>query len=264
MAKPRSNRKPTFFWQAVLIVLPVAVLAAVGLFSLRQDKALAEQEAREQAQTLAWPLARECGARLRDEIDQFAEVCAREQELIALTAGTLQRGPGEGASDKGLKDQAAIVRWQQLHPGILLSALPKIRCLIRDGSLIDPVNYSPVPQPPDWLTDLPPQWTEAEAAMNQRHDAAVARALLESLVRVRGRSDDPLCVNAKLKLLLIDPRDSGSRYAFRDWCNLIRKYPRVATETGLPLGSVACFQAIRLASSGEDFDELLDVLVFHM
>jgi hypothetical protein len=41
MLKPGSNRKPTFFWQAVLIVLPVAVLAEVGLFSLRQDKALA-------------------------------------------------------------------------------------------------------------------------------------------------------------------------------------------------------------------------------
>ncbi|HTD86261.1 MAG TPA: hypothetical protein VK850_06760, partial [Candidatus Binatia bacterium] len=131
MLKPGSNRKPTFFWQAVLIVLPVAVLAAVGLFSLRQDKVLAEQEAREQAQAIAWPLAHECAARLRTEIDQFAEVSSRRQDLIALTAGMLQRGPGEGASDKSLKDQDAVLRWQQLHPEIQLSALPQARCYIR-------------------------------------------------------------------------------------------------------------------------------------
>src|SRR5437588_11767099 len=53
MGPSRSNRKPTFVWQALLIVLPVAVLAAVGIFSLRQDKILAQHEANERAQTIA-------------------------------------------------------------------------------------------------------------------------------------------------------------------------------------------------------------------
>src|SRR5881396_942075 len=141
MVKPRSIRKPTFLWQAALIVLTVAVLAAVGLFSLRQDKVLAEQEAREQAQAIAWPLAHECGLRLRADIDQFAEVSSRQQESIALTAGTLQRGPEEEANDKSLKDLAVVVRWQQLHPEIQLSALPQTSCHVRDGILIHPPDY---------------------------------------------------------------------------------------------------------------------------
>src|SRR5437879_9956927 len=149
MVKPPSNRKPTFVWQAVLIVLPVAVLAAVGLFSLRQDKLLAEQEAREQAQAIAWPLAHECGVRLRTEIDQFAEVSSKQQETIALTAGTLIPGPGKEASEESLQDRATVVRWQQLHPEIQWSALPQTRCFIRDGILLDPADYSRVPQPPD-------------------------------------------------------------------------------------------------------------------
>ncbi|MGO8835982.1 MAG: sensor histidine kinase [Limisphaerales bacterium] len=53
MAAPRTSRKPTFFWQAVLIVLPVAVLAVIGWTSLRQDKILAEHDARERAQLIA-------------------------------------------------------------------------------------------------------------------------------------------------------------------------------------------------------------------
>jgi signal transduction histidine kinase len=53
MAGPRTSRKPTFFWQGMLILLPVAVLAAIGWVSLRQDKILAEHDARERAQTIA-------------------------------------------------------------------------------------------------------------------------------------------------------------------------------------------------------------------
>ena len=37
----------------MLILLPVAVLAAIGWASLRQDKILAEHDARERAQTIA-------------------------------------------------------------------------------------------------------------------------------------------------------------------------------------------------------------------
>jgi signal transduction histidine kinase len=53
MAGLRTSRKPTFFWQGMLILLPVAVLAAIGWESLRQDKILAEHDARERAQTIA-------------------------------------------------------------------------------------------------------------------------------------------------------------------------------------------------------------------
>ena len=53
MAKLIFNRKPAFLWQGLLIVLPVGVLAVVGLFSLRQDKILAQHEATERAQAIA-------------------------------------------------------------------------------------------------------------------------------------------------------------------------------------------------------------------
>lgn len=50
---------PRFFWQGLLIVLPVVVLAGAGLFSLRQDQAMARREAVEKAQAFA---------------DQFADI----------------------------------------------------------------------------------------------------------------------------------------------------------------------------------------------
>src|SRR5262245_28288434 len=53
MAGPREQSKPTFLWQAILILLPVLVLTAIGWISLRRDKLLARQEAASQAQALA-------------------------------------------------------------------------------------------------------------------------------------------------------------------------------------------------------------------
>jgi signal transduction histidine kinase len=49
--------RPTFLWQAALILLPVAVLAGIGCISLRQDKLLAEHEAQQRAQVFADQLA---------------------------------------------------------------------------------------------------------------------------------------------------------------------------------------------------------------
>jgi signal transduction histidine kinase/tetratricopeptide (TPR) repeat protein len=53
MTGARDHGKSTFLWQAVLILLPVVVLAVIGWASLRQDKILAEHDARERAQAAA-------------------------------------------------------------------------------------------------------------------------------------------------------------------------------------------------------------------
>ncbi len=53
MAGERIQRKPTFLWQAVLILLPVVVLAVIGGFSVGQDRILAQHDAVERAQAIA-------------------------------------------------------------------------------------------------------------------------------------------------------------------------------------------------------------------
>src|SRR5947199_5170716 len=47
------KRKPAFLWQALLIILPVAALSVFGIFSLRQDRILAQHEAADRAQAIA-------------------------------------------------------------------------------------------------------------------------------------------------------------------------------------------------------------------
>jgi signal transduction histidine kinase len=53
MGRSRQTRKPSFLWQALLILFPVGVLATVGFLSLRRDKVLAQHESAERAQVIA-------------------------------------------------------------------------------------------------------------------------------------------------------------------------------------------------------------------
>lgn len=70
---PTPNRdQRAFFWQGLLIVLPVFVLAGLGFFSLRQDRILARHEAAERAQTIAEQLAQAVWAEVTEAANPHA------------------------------------------------------------------------------------------------------------------------------------------------------------------------------------------------
>ena len=61
-----QRHSPSFLWQGTLLILPVVVLGVLGGLFLRQDRRLADKEARERAQSSAEELARHCLAALTD------------------------------------------------------------------------------------------------------------------------------------------------------------------------------------------------------
>ena len=62
--RQQNERKPGFFWQGLLILLPVVVLCVAGLASLRQDRRLVDAQARQRAQEIAEELADQIDAEL--------------------------------------------------------------------------------------------------------------------------------------------------------------------------------------------------------
>jgi len=53
----RGSNSPAFWWRGAVILLPLALLAGIGLYSLRQDRRLAEMDARQRCQDYANSLA---------------------------------------------------------------------------------------------------------------------------------------------------------------------------------------------------------------
>src|SRR5689334_20954381 len=64
-------RKPTFFWQGALMFLPVLVLGAISIVSLRQDEQTAERDAGHRCAANAAVLASALVSRLADEVEQY-------------------------------------------------------------------------------------------------------------------------------------------------------------------------------------------------
>src|SRR5271170_6705116 len=87
-----AARQPGFFWRGVLILLPVALLAGVGIYSLRQDRVLAEIEARERCQGLAEYGARAVAEALRLPVFQpFTEITVDAAGNLLAIGGSAAR-----------------------------------------------------------------------------------------------------------------------------------------------------------------------------
>ena len=79
MRPPIQTKPPTFFWQGLLILMPVAVLAGLGLLSLRQDRRLAEQDAQDRARELLRQLEPDLARSMGVELARF-QLWARQWE----------------------------------------------------------------------------------------------------------------------------------------------------------------------------------------
>ena len=148
------SRKQSFFWQAILILLPVAVLTVLGLFSLRQDRVLAEQEAIQRAESIAGRLADHIRGALNRQLAEYGE--ANSMLRIARRVGLFL--PTRFPLAPGQRPEDFIQRWQGLNPGLDLFAMPVSDCVLNlDGEHCTPPLYPLAPSPPEWLLELSPE-----------------------------------------------------------------------------------------------------------
>jgi signal transduction histidine kinase len=160
MPVTHHQHKPAFFWQGVLILLPVAVLAVVGLISLRQDEHVAEADARKRAAENVQSLALALRSSVNDELQRFLS-------LQNIWMVDLRDGPRSGFPDAKLK--ADIEKWERDYPEFKFAdlAVPDAEILM-DGRQISPPDFPPAPIPPKWFRELSPEqkklWENLRAA----------------------------------------------------------------------------------------------------
>src|ERR1017187_10253903 len=165
-----GKNPPTFFWQGALIMLPVVVLAAASLVSLRQDEQTAERDAHRRAAGDVQSLARAMRASVNEELRRFLslqnmwmmEVRSESQPSVTFE---------DGFPDEKLS--ADIAKWERDYPRFNLAEiyLPQSQFLAY-GRQIHPPNFPAAPQPPKWFAELAPEqrklWEEFRAARNRQ------------------------------------------------------------------------------------------------
>ncbi len=205
--RPDGNRLPGFRWQAVLIVLPLAVLTLVGLLSLRQDRLLAREEARERASRMALELAE-------------AQRAAMEAELRPLAESI----PGSSISSPRL----------MLTPDLRLIDPPSVETVPTP----EPLEPSILAEPSRSLWH---KLTQGEAVTNPATVIEGLRSFLDA------DPPEPLAAVALYRLAILLRQAGESDAAEAALRRLVTEHPRARGESGLPLAPLAEWQLTEAA-----------------
>jgi len=226
MAQSSPKQNPKFFWQGVLILLPVALLAVVALISLRQDERAAEQDARNRAAENVQSLALALRLPVDEELRQF--LALKTNWKTGLELG------GNPATDNAVwqplvdKSRADVQQWENDHPGLKFSDLAAPDAFIfADGRQDYPPDYPDVPIPPKWFLELsPPQ-----------------KILWENL-----RSANGLTVISQRRQAFLDSQPSEPARAAASYLRRPAEQQldeaAVPTETGVAFEQIACLQLL--------------------
>jgi len=180
-AAVRRGGGASLLWQVLLVVPPVIVLSAVALYSLRQDRAAIEQDARKNAAVLAPELARRWGARV-------------QTDLAALVASACSStAPAAQPANSDPRD----------------SADTPVCGLILNGQIRVPLDYPALPTPPSWVSDrtaaparLNAEWSRVRAEVQRGTAVNAATSLLDLAQRAVGVETDSGAPLSDLALLL--------------------------------------------------------------
>ena len=244
-APPKKSVSP-FFWQAVFILLPVAGLAGFGLYSLRQDRVLAEQEARESGTVLAQRLAQAIGT---EGVKQLSDYREANFALHANRTADLGQSSWAGGVPTESNAWVRIQEWQQANPEVDLATLPP-----SDGNINVLPDKSLEAVPPDWLGQLDPEqqqlWQAAKAAEFVSKDFTAVAAAIQKFIATKPPRGAR--ANAEYLLLLAKTRDLAGAEASAQFTTSRWSQSDQLTEGGLPVGQLIWYQALRLMPAGTD------------
>ena len=260
----RARREPSFFWQGLLILLPVGVMAAIGLTAILRDRAAVERQARQRAEEILQQLSPELGRRFSVELAAF-DLAAQdwlESERLRLGGGS-GRPAGERVSTgtQGAEpDGAAPRNWQALYPDLRAEEMFPDWVRPRGGRGLAGVSgFDQPPRPPDWFLALTEEQRRAWDALCQVELSGTKAGGLEAAVKGFISLNPPVEARADAELLGLE-HEPG-----RDPVRTLRLFAEahrgMMSEAGVPLSNLALAAALRQAGSGPGLGTVLDALV---
>jgi signal transduction histidine kinase len=253
MPELNPNQKPKYFWQGVLILLPVAVLAVVSLISLRQEERGAEEDARKRAAENAQSLARAVRSSVNEELHRFISL-----QIDWLTFIGNQRGAGLASLDAKLK--ADMEKWKQDYPTLRAAEWPLSEGeILTDGRQVFPPERPVVPTPPNWFLELSAQqrdlWRNLRSATSLADIKTSEEAFLDS-------NPSKMAQFAALELTNPPEQFAKSQGLFLTQHSPYFKGVSFPTESGISFEDIACFRV--LSATNAQFSEPLLRLLWYL
>jgi signal transduction histidine kinase len=234
VAATNPHSKQRFLWQGLAILLPVVVLAVFGFLSLRQDRLMAEAEARQRGDELADSLV----LAMREEFD-FSNPASHpwlsSAERLAEDARKLTAAAGPAAADP-------VLRCAE-------SGGPVAALVNEKNELIYPAEFLdvPVPHTPDTSALTSEQirlWSEVQTAEFVQRDFGQAAEACARLLKANPPKS--LSVRILYEAGVAFKQIGRRREALDTFASLLRSESGEVSESGVPLRQLALLQTALL------------------
>src|ERR1035437_3644631 len=249
MAAPHTQRKPTFFWQGVLILLPVALMAGFGFWAILRERNAVEHEAQQRAkemfQTLPSEFGRIAASRLTRLDGSKGGWFSYLQWGIAAWPENKTRKQILGDPNESQIISNNLVDLHAAFPDWQTGPVPLVDFWLNtngDLSFGQPI----APSPPTWLATMSTEQHQAWASLQA---AAYASESLSNLVKAVQLTQPPLPALACAEFMQLRAESPALSAT-----NAINQLPRftgrhydVISDSGVPLKTLALAEALKRA-----------------
>ena len=253
MIRADSDRKPSFVWQGLLILLPVAALAVLGFSAITRDRAAVRQDARRRAREILAQISDGLGRAVAAQLTSFDapargwfEYC---QASVSAWPASQSRRAWEAANRSDFQMKLDLCR--AALPDLKPEDVFPVRFSLRENCQLDwPPPYDPAPQPPAWLSALSPEQEQAWSLLRQcRYDPASAgdtEGLAARFLATRPPPEAQAC--AELLRLRQNMASQKPADAITNLLAFSRRCGAARGDSGLPLSNLALAEALRWAA----------------
>ena len=252
LERPGRPRRPSFLWQAGLVLLPLVGLSILGLLAVRRDYVATEHDARRQATDIARVLAGGLGRTLFFELSHL-EFVGNSWHGAGILGG---RVPWPGTIPPAVLGADLYARrlteWQAQYPDWRPEdVFPIEAALSMSHELISPRDYQESPSPSRWPVDLSSDQWIAWDTIARSHPNSADTALVTMTIEQLLTSE--LSVPAKSNVEFARLLSGLNRYQPVERVERLLHFARhcgmAETESGLSLGNVAVAHALREAAA---------------
>jgi signal transduction histidine kinase len=251
MPAANKQRRPTFFWQGVFILLPMALMSGFGFWAILQQRNAVEQDARVRAQEIVQSLPNEMGTAVAERL-AFAE--ADKNGWFNFLQQGLAAWPESQAQKHYLNDTNEVLVAKTQHAGLKAifpewktGAPPLVDFMLNTNGKTAGLRAIP-PRPPAWLSSLTPDqyraWTALESA-----DFSGALSNITALTAAfeETKPPAPARICAEFIQLRAESRTQPATNAISELTLFAGRYSDIESESGLPLTTLALAEALKRA-----------------
>jgi signal transduction histidine kinase len=262
--------KPTFFWQGVLILLPVLLMAGFGIWAILRERKAVEQDARQRAQEILQSLTYNLGQRLAFRMG-FLALQSSDRSWIpenAATGGAVQKWGAAGNLMPGaVTNNIASIASTNSSPWTSLSdqVWPMNFILDSNRDFWD-LTYQEAPKPPEWFATMNDVQRSAWSAL--RESDTDTNAANEISLRVEDflntTPPEPARRCAEFIRLRAESEAKTDSDAIESLLRFASDCPDAEMDSGLPLSNLAMAELLRRAQPGRSSAAIQKQLAFEV